>query len=97
MANRIYSETLHQFERKAGPGTLLPNIYDFVQDRIAVDGFYLTMAAARFLQQGRHVSFAGAGHPPAILISNGIPRLIDSQNGILGCLSEIAPSESVDN
>jgi sigma-B regulation protein RsbU (phosphoserine phosphatase) len=65
-----------------------------VQDRIAVDGFYFTMAA-RFSQQGRHVTFAGAGHPPAILVSNGNPRPINSQNGILGCLSEIAPSESV--
>jgi phosphoserine phosphatase RsbU/P len=94
MANRIYSETLHQLERKAGPGTLLRNIHNFVQDRIAVDGFYFTMAAARYSQQGRHVSFAGAGHPPAILVSDGILRLINSQNGILGCLSEIAPSES---
>lgn len=46
-------------------------------------------------QQGRHVTFVGAGHPPAVLVSNGTPRLINSQNGILGCLSEIAPSESV--
>ena len=30
-----------------------------------------------------------------MLVSNGTPRLINSQDGILGCLSEIAPSESV--
>jgi phosphoserine phosphatase RsbU/P len=95
MANRMYSETLHALERRMSPDTLLRQLHDFVQDRIAVDGFYFTMAAARFSQHGRQVTFAGAGHPPAVLVSNGIPRLINSQNGILGCLSEIAPSESV--
>ena len=95
MANRMYSETLHALERRKGPATLLRQLHDFVQNRIAVDGFYFTMAAARFSQQGRHVTFAGAGHPPAILVSNGVLRLLDSQSGILGSVSEIAPSESV--
>src|SRR5271166_6361776 len=96
MANRIYSETLHQLERKVGPGTLLRHVHDFVHDRIATDGFYFTMAAARFSQRGRRMAFAAAGHPPAMLASKGHVRLLDSQNGILGCLSETAPSNSVD-
>jgi len=94
MANRIYSEVLHEIECKTGPGTLLKRLHDFVQSRIPLDGFYFTMAIARFGQRGRHVSFAAAGHPPAMLVSNGEVRLIDSQGGILGCLSETAPSES---
>jgi sigma-B regulation protein RsbU (phosphoserine phosphatase) len=96
MANRIYSETLHQLERKVEPGTLLRHVHDFVHDRIATDGFYFTMAAARFSQHGRRMTFAAAGHPPAMLASKGHVRLLDSQNGILGCLSETAPSNSVD-
>ncbi len=96
MANRIYSETLHQLERKAGPETMLRRIHDFVHDRIATDGFYFTMAAVRFSQRGRRMAFAAAGHPPAMLASKGHIRLLDSQNGILGCLSETAPSNSVD-
>jgi len=96
MANRIYSETLHALERRTGPGTLLRRLHDFVHDRIAVDGFYFTMAAARFSQNGRRVTFAASGHPPAILFSNGVLRLLDSQSGILGYLSETAPSESAD-
>lgn len=52
MANRIYSETLHQLERKAGPGTLLRNIHDFVNDRLATDSFYFTMAAVRLSMHG---------------------------------------------
>lgn len=96
MANRIYSEALHQLERKVGPGTLLRHVHDFVHDRIATDGFYFTMAAVRFSQRGRRMAFAAAGHPPAMLASKGHVRLLDSQNGILGCLSETGPSNSVD-
>jgi PAS domain S-box-containing protein len=96
MANRIYSETLHQLERKVGPDTLLRHVHDFVHDRIATDGFYFTMAAVRFSQRGRRMAFAAAGHPPAMLVSSGGVRLLESQNGILGCLSETAPSNSVE-
>ena len=95
MANRIYSETFDALERRMGPGTLLRRLHDFVHDRIAVDGFYFTMASARFSRHGRHVTFAAAGHPPAMLVSKGDVRLLDSQDGILGCLSETAPSNSV--
>jgi serine phosphatase RsbU (regulator of sigma subunit) len=53
------------------------------------------MTAARFSQCGRRMTFAAACQPPAILISKGTLSLLDSQNGILGYLSEIAPSESM--
>ena len=96
MANRIYSETLHQLQRKAGPGTMLRRIHDFVHDRIATDGFYFTMIAVRLSMRGRRASFAAAGHPPAMLVSKDGLRLLESQNGILGSLSETAPSESAD-
>lgn len=94
MANRIYSEALHEFERKTGPATLLRHLHDFVYNRIALDGFYFTMAIARFGQRGRHMTFAGAGHPPVMLVSKGGVRLFDSKNGILGCISDTAPSEA---
>ena len=97
MANRIYSETFDALERRMGPGTLLRRLHDFVHDRIPVEGFYFTMAAARFSQHGRRVAFSAAGHPPAILWSNGGLRLLDSQSGILGSLAETAPSESPDH
>jgi len=93
MANRIYSETLHALGRKTEPGILLRELHHFVHTRIAVDGFFFTMAAARFSKDGRRVSFSAAGQPPAILVSNGTLRRLESQNGILGCLSENMPSE----
>ena len=96
VANRIYSETLHELERKAGPGTLLQRLHNFVYDRLAADGFCFTMAAARFSQNGHRMTFAAAGHPPAMIVSNGVLRLLDSQNGILGCLADTAPSDAAD-
>jgi PAS domain S-box-containing protein len=96
VANRIYSETLHELERKAGPCTLLQHLHNFVYDRLAVDGFCFTMAAARFSQNGHRVTFAAAGQPPAMIVSDGVPRLLDSQNGILGCLADTTPSNSAD-
>jgi Stage II sporulation protein E (SpoIIE) len=53
------------------------------------------MAAARFSQCGRRMTFAAAAQPLAIVVSKGTLRLLDSQNGILGYLSKFAPSESV--
>ena len=96
MANRIYAETLHELERNTAPGRLLQHLHDFVYDRIALDGFYFTMAAGRFVQRGRRMTFAAAGHPPAMLVSNGGLRLLDSQAGILGCLADTAPSEKAE-
>lgn len=94
MANRIYSEALHELERKTTPGTLLRRLHDFVYSRIALDGFFFTMAIARFDQGGHHVTVAGAGQPPVMLLSKGRIRLFDSKSGILGCISETAPSEA---
>jgi sigma-B regulation protein RsbU (phosphoserine phosphatase) len=96
MANRIYSETLNALGRKTDPGALLREIHHFVHTRIPFDGFFFTMAAARFSKDGRRVSFSAAGQPPAILLSNGTLRRLESRNGILGCLSEIEPSGSPD-
>jgi sigma-B regulation protein RsbU (phosphoserine phosphatase) len=96
MANRIYSETLHVLARKTDPGTLLQQLHRFVHTRIPVDGFFFTMAAARFSKDGGRLSFSAAGQPPAILVSNGALRRLESQNGILGCLPENAPSGSPD-
>jgi PAS domain S-box-containing protein len=93
VANRIYSETVHELEQNTGPGKLLRHLNDFVQYHIAADGFYFTMAAGRFVQRGRRMTFAAAGHPPAMLVSNGSFRRLNSQSGILGCLPDAVPAE----
>jgi PAS domain S-box-containing protein len=96
VANRIYAETLHELKRNTGLGGLLQHLHTFVRDYIGLDGFFFTMAAARFVQCGRRLTFAAAGHPPAILVSNGSIRLLDSQSAILGCVNGVKTSKSVD-
>lgn len=96
VANRIYAETMHELKRNAGLGSMLGRLHAFVHDHIGLDGFYFTMAAGRFVQRGRRLTFAAAGHPPAILISNGTLHLLDSRSAILGSLADVTPSESVD-
>lgn len=95
VANRIYSETLHELDGEAGPAAVLQHLHNFVCGRLAAD-FCFTMAAARFSQKGHHVTFAAAGHPPAMLVSQGVLRLLNSQNGLLGCLADTAPSNAAD-
>jgi PAS domain S-box-containing protein len=90
MANRIYSETLHALEYSGEPASLLQRLHGFVLDRIPQEGFYFTMAAARFAEGGRRMTFAAGGQPPAILVSNGAVRLLESHTGILGCLVDTA-------
>jgi phosphoserine phosphatase RsbU/P len=97
IANRMYSETLHQLEREATPSNLLRHLHDFARVRLATYGFYFTMAAVRFSKRGRRATFFGGGHPPAMHVSNGGVRLLESQNGILGCLSETARSASAED
>lgn len=92
MANRIYSETLHALGRRTEPGILLRELHHFVHTRIPVEGFFFTMTAARFSHDGHKLSFSAASQPPAILVSNGTLRRLESRNGILGCLSENRPS-----
>jgi sigma-B regulation protein RsbU (phosphoserine phosphatase) len=97
IANRIYSETLHELEQTCDPAALLHQLHEFVLNRIAQDGFYFTMAAARFSNRGRRVSFASAGHPPVIHVSKGTARLLDPRIGILGSLPETARPESAED
>src|SRR4029077_1583728 len=58
-----------------------------------VDGFFFTMAAARFSHDGRRLSFSAASQPPAILVSNSNLRRLESRNGFLAAFSEPTPSE----
>ena len=94
MANRIYSEMLHALDRSGEPASLLQRLHSFVKERVPQEGFFFTIAAARFTEDGRRMNFAAAGQPPAILVSGGAVRLLESRTGILGCLAETAKPAS---
>ena len=93
VANRIYAEALHELERNTGPGGLLRRLHAFVRDQIGLEGFYFTAAAGRFVQRGRRMTFASAGHPPTMLVSDGRVRRLESRGAILGWVVDAAPSD----
>ena len=67
-----------------------------MHEHIGLQGFYFTMAAGRFVQRGRRMTFASAGHPPTMLVSDGGVRRLNPQSAVLGCLVDTSPSESVE-
>jgi sigma-B regulation protein RsbU (phosphoserine phosphatase) len=53
------------------------------------------MAAARVERSGRRMTFAGAGHPPAMVVQPGAePRLLGSNSTVLGALPEAVGPEA---
>lgn len=89
VANRIYSETITQFGDGAPLGDTLRHLNRFVLQNIGISDFFFTLAATRIDRSGRHMVFAGAGHPPAMIVRAGAaPRLLESRSMILGTLPE---------
>jgi len=95
VANRIYSETMAQIERGADLGSMLRHLNHFAVQNLANSNFFFTVAAVRLYQARGRLQFAGAGHPPAILIHRGqSPRLLESTNMVLGLFADAVDTES---
>jgi PAS domain S-box-containing protein len=95
VANRIYSETMAQIERGADLGSMLRHLNHFAVQHLASSSFYFTLAAVRFHQSRGCLQFAGAGHPPAIVIRRGkSPLLLESTSMILGLFENAVGAES---
>jgi PAS domain S-box-containing protein len=95
VANRIYTETMSQIESGAGLAPMLRHLNRFVMQNIGSSVFYFTMAVARLNQAARLLEFAGAGHPPAMIVQPGErPRLLESQSAVLGLLHDAVDAEA---
>ena len=89
VANRIYSETMTQLRNGAPLGDMLRQLNRFVMQNIGSSVFFFTVAAARIDRGGRRMIFAGAGHPPAMIVQPGEePRLLESRSMVLGALPD---------
>jgi sigma-B regulation protein RsbU (phosphoserine phosphatase) len=85
IANRIYSETATLLGNRAPLADILRRLNSLVIQDIGASGFFFTLAAARVDRSGRNMEFAGAGHPPAMIVQPGAqPRLLPSRSMILG-------------
>jgi PAS domain S-box-containing protein len=89
IANRIYSETISLLERRAELDEMLGRLNRFILQQIRVPGFYFSLAAARVRAQDSRLTFANAGHPPAIWIrGTGSSSRLESRSTVLGILPD---------
>jgi PAS domain S-box-containing protein len=98
VANRIYSELMMHLVRGDALEKVLSGLNRFVLQNLGASGFYVTLAAARLTDSGHRMTFAGAGHPPGMIVRPGKEtRLLESQSMVLGLLSEaIAPNATLE-
>ena len=97
VANRIYTEAAAQIESGAKLGAVMRHLNRFAIRNLNSAAFYFTSVGARIDRGARSLKFAGAGHPPVVVIRNGEePLLLESQSPILG-LFEDAVSEQTSN
>lgn len=88
VANRIYSEAMAHLR------TGMPFIDIFAElNRFLIEdidaGMFITVAAASIDTHLHRMVFAGAGHPPAMLVRGGqSPLLLESRSAILGVLPD---------
>jgi phosphoserine phosphatase RsbU/P len=94
-ANRIYSETIAQLSNRASLADVLCRLNSLVIQNIGAQGFFFTLAAARIDRIGRTMEFAGAGHPPAMIVHpGGEPRLLPSRSMVLGTLPDAVDADA---
>jgi PAS domain S-box-containing protein len=96
VANRIYAETITQLSHRAPLVDVLGCLNALVIQNIGSLGLFFTLAAARIERSGRAMEFAGAGHPPAMVVQPGAePRLLPSRSTILGALPDAVDAEAI--
>jgi PAS domain S-box-containing protein len=96
VANRIYSEAMSQIERGVGLGEMMQHLNRFAIRNLGSSVFYFTMVAARLDRGGRRLEFAGAGHPPAMMVQPGqAVRFLESRSAVLGLLEDAVGNEAM--
>jgi PAS domain S-box-containing protein len=95
VANRIYSETITHLRNGTPLGDMLGQLNRFVMSNLGSSVFFFTVAAARVDRSARRMVFAGAGHPPAMIVQPGEePRLLESRSMVLGALPNAVDGEA---
>src|SRR5208282_1306852 len=95
VANRLYSETMTQLRARSSFGDMFRQLNRFVMQNIGSSVFFFTVAAARIDRAARRMVFAGAGHPPGMVVTPGEePRLLESRSMVLGALPNAVDVEA---
>jgi PAS domain S-box-containing protein len=95
VANRIYTEAISQMESGTGLTAMMRHLNHFVMRSLAGSVFFFTLMAARLNRGSSVIELAGAGHPPAMIVSrNQRPRLVESRSAVLGLLEDAVDGET---
>jgi sigma-B regulation protein RsbU (phosphoserine phosphatase) len=95
VANRIYSETMTQLNSGRPLAEILRHLNRFTMQDLGSSSLLFTLAAARIDMSGRKMVFAGAGHPPGMIVTPGEePRLLESRSMVLGGLPDAVDKEA---
>jgi sigma-B regulation protein RsbU (phosphoserine phosphatase) len=95
VANRIYSETMSQLGSGRPLAEILRHLNRFMMQDLGSSALLFTLAAARIDVGGRRMIFAGAGHPPGMIVTPGEePRLLESRSMVLGGLPDAVATEA---
>jgi PAS domain S-box-containing protein len=96
VANRIYSEALTQLQNGVELDVLLRQLNDFAINNLDGATLFFTLAVARVNPSARRIYFAGAGHPPMMLIRpNELPYRIESRSTLLGALPNAIAEDAI--
>lgn len=88
VANRVYSETMSHLRTGMPFINMFAELNRFLIEDIGA-GMFITVAAASIDTHLRRMVFAGAGHPPAMLVRRGqSPLQLESRSTILGVLPD---------
>jgi sigma-B regulation protein RsbU (phosphoserine phosphatase) len=76
---------------------MLHRLNSFVLHQIRTTGFFFTLAAIRLEDHGHRLQFAGAGHPPAVLVNpRGDCRLLEARSAVLGLFDDAVAENPVE-
>ena len=96
VANRLYTETMAQLRANVSFGDMFRELNRFAMHNFGGPVFFFTVAAARVNRDARRMVFAGAGHPPGMVVTPGQePRLLESRSMALGALPDAVGAEAV--
>ena len=95
-ASRIYTETSAHLQTGAPLRDVLATLNRSVIRKFNSSSFFFTVAAVQLDPSGRHMVFAGAGHPPCMVIKPGAdPQLLEARSMMLGALSNAVCDEPI--
>jgi sigma-B regulation protein RsbU (phosphoserine phosphatase) len=95
-ASRIFSEANAHLQTGVPLREVLSTLNRFALQNFNSSSFFFTAAAVRLDRSGRHMVFAGAGHPPCMLIKPGaVPLLLEARSMMLGALQNAVCHEPV--